>query len=162
MAHILSGTCQSPPSHPQRCTSAPAWGEQGTHALPEAVLLVLNSSDIFLCSFLLFFFYKWSLFQPIKTFTQKFFQRLALPASCRTVSSYYCTPDLHYLDFIAITMSIVNHHVCTQSSTSLLKWKPGDSCMCCKREAVLLGFVFSHQTPRAERQHFKWIIMQVA
>lgn len=89
--------------------------------------LVFNLPGIFLCSFplplfwLLFPFLKCSLLQPIKTFTQKFFKRLALPANSGTVSSYYCTPDLHYLDFIAITMSIVNHYVCTQLSTLRLK-----------------------------------------
>lgn len=81
---------------------------------------------------------------------KEFFKRLALPANSGTVSSYYCTPDLHYLDFTAITMSIVNHYVCTQLSTLCLKQKPGDSSMRCKRKAVLLGFVFSRQTPRAE------------
>lgn len=118
--------------------------------------LVSNLPGIFLCSFPSLFFGCCFLssnvlsFSPSKLSLRSFFKRLALPANSGTVSSYYCTPDLHYLDFIAITMSIVNHYVCTQLSTLRLNWKPGDSSMRCKRKAVLLGFVFSHQTPRAE------------
>lgn len=72
-----------------------------------------------------------------------------IPRNSKGVSSHYCTPDLHYLDFITITMSIVTHHVCSHLSTLCVKWKPGDSCMCWGRKAVLLGFVFLHSRLQA-------------
>lgn len=117
---------------PQSCTSVPPeeQGWEGTHSSWGQCCLRLTHGA-FSCvqfSYVVFFlFNKWSLFQSIKSCTQKFLKRLALPANSRSVSSYYCVPDLHYLDFITITMSIVSYHVCTQLSTLHLKWKPGDS-----------------------------------
>lgn len=93
---------------PQSCTPVPGeeQGWEGTHTcwgqcclrLTHGAFSSVQFSYVFVvgCLGVFLFFFLQMVTQSIKPCTQKLLKRLALPANSRSVSSYYCTPDLHY------------------------------------------------------------------